>query len=93
MKKDKQDFVVKIDGVGLYARSFAAMSKADAVKRMETDGISNDADWAGKAYDKLVDEVKKKDEQQEPQPEVKAKGKQSEPAKTFLVQKEEPPKK
>ncbi|CAL7961488.1 hypothetical protein GAMM_230007 [Gammaproteobacteria bacterium] len=43
-----------VDGIGLNARHFAAKKKDEAVKAMETDGISNDANWSAKAYDTCV---------------------------------------
>lgn len=45
---------VKVDGIGLNARHFAAMKKEDAVNAMEADGISNKPAWSAKAYDVCV---------------------------------------
>jgi hypothetical protein len=41
---------VKVDGVGLNATHFSAMSEQDAIKAMSADGISNDSAWSKKAY-------------------------------------------
>lgn len=58
--------IVKIDGIGLNAKHFAAMSEADAVKEMKDGNIlkthNKDEAWAKAAYAKCVEALKPKKE-------------------------------
>lgn len=54
--------IIKIDGIGILAPHFAAMSEKDAVAKMKADGIldthGKNEEWAKGVYEQCVLKVK-----------------------------------
>lgn len=61
MPKELPYVRTSIDGIHLNARHFAAMTKDEAVKEITKGGVHKNEQWAIRAWEQMVEDVRKAD--------------------------------